>query len=70
MKSRQATPRQLEIFQFIKSQEYPPTFAEIADHFGIRVGAVQQHITALKIRGYLQSIPGKSRGLRVCGSSK
>lgn len=70
MKSRQATPRQLEIFRYIKQLDYPPTFAEIADHFGIRVGAVQQHITALKIRGYLQSIPAKSRGLRVCEAHK
>lgn len=70
MKSDQVTPRQLEIFQFIKSQEYPPTFAEIADHFGIRVYAVQGHVNALKKYGYMQSIRGKSRGLRVCGPSK
>lgn len=64
------TRRQREILHYIlacqNQQGYPPTRAEIADHFGFRsANAAEQHLRALARKGVLQMIPGASRGIRV-----
>jgi len=42
------TARQQRILAFIQVQEPPPTAREIAAHFAIAVGAVADHLKALR----------------------
>ena len=53
------------IQKFISSNGYPPTYQEISGKFNIIVGTVQDHISALVKKGYLEKTPEISRGLRV-----
>jgi repressor LexA len=64
------TPRQAEIWQFIRRHQetegYPPTRAEIAAHFGFRsVNAVTEHLNAMARKGALELTPDASRGIRL-----
>jgi len=51
------TERQNEVYKFIKDYcaewGYSPTRRDIAKHFGIQVNAVQQHVTRLREKGYI-----------------
>jgi SOS-response transcriptional repressor LexA len=51
------TPRQREIFDFIKGyiEKYrvPPTLQEIAESFGFYVNAAAQHIGVLEKKGWI-----------------
>ena len=38
---------------FIKENQFPPTFREIAEHFGIAPPTVSQHLDALERKGYI-----------------
>lgn len=68
------TDRQLQVLQFI--QDYteknvcPPTVREIADYFGISLKAVQDHIAALRKKGFLSQSEKRSRSLRVLRDSR
>ena len=42
------TARQQQILAFIQAQEQPPTAREIAAYFDIAVGAVADHLKALR----------------------
>ena len=64
------TPRQTEIFEFIKSEiefnGYPPTRSEIAKVFGFKSpNAAEDHLKALKKKGAIDIIAGTSRGISV-----
>lgn len=64
------TPRQAEILQLIKSniQEtgMPPTRAEIATRLGFKsANAAEEHLKALAKKGYIEIMPGTSRGLKL-----
>jgi len=64
------TSRQQQIFDLIKEniQEtgMPPTRAEIADFFGFKsANAAEEHLKALAKKGYIEMIPGTSRGIRL-----
>ena len=63
------TPRQRDILDYIRGfQErhgYPPSRREVAGHFGIYPGSVQDHLKALVRKGYLQREPNRSRGLSL-----
>lgn len=71
---RPPTPRQASILARIKvhisETGYPPTYQEIADHFGMKVSPVYMHLKALERKGYLSRIPGVARGLRVLKTPK
>jgi repressor LexA len=61
---------QRRILEFIQSEiraDRPaPTHREIADHFGYRsTRAAACHLEAIKRKGFIESEPGKVRGLRV-----
>jgi len=67
---RPLTPRQEQIFCFIKEKisdtGMPPTRAEIADFFGFKsANAAEEHLKALAKKGYIEMLPGTSRGIRL-----
>lgn len=63
------TKKQLLILSFIEqtvlSQGYPPTLTEIAAHFRVSIGTVQDHIEALKRKGFLRQKPHTARGFSL-----
>lgn len=64
------TRKQQQILDFIlkwqQAQGMPPTFQEIADQFGFRsLNSVTSHVSLLRQKGFLESVPGKARALRV-----
>jgi hypothetical protein len=68
--ARALTPRQFEIFGFLKaslaSTGLPPTRSEIARHFGFAsLNAAECHLRAIADKGYLTLTPNISRGIRI-----
>lgn len=65
------TSRQQAVLSFVEEyfqqQGYPPTVREVAAHFGIQPRAADDHLSALKRKGYLHREPGRSRGLALMG---
>lgn len=64
------TNRQQEIFNLIKETisdtGMPPTRAEIARFFGFKsANAAEEHLKALAKKGYIEMLPGTSRGIRL-----
>lgn len=63
------TDKQSKILDFIREyteeNPYPPTFHEIASRFKITIGTVQDHISALQRKGYLERIPDVARGFKI-----
>jgi repressor LexA len=68
------TDRQRSILDFIneyvEDNGFPPSVREIGRHFGIYPATVQDHISALERKGYLQKKKFQSRTLSVLGSSR
>lgn len=67
---RPLTPRQTEILNLIRDNldatGMPPTRAEIAERLGFRsANSAEEHLRALRKKGYIEMIPGMSRGIRV-----
>lgn len=68
--SKDLTVRQREVLQFIvdfkRQNEMPPTRREICKHFGFKVdNAAQEHLYALRRKGYVEMTPNIARGLKV-----
>lgn len=63
------TPKQLKIFEFIRSHRsqkgYSPTMQEIADSLGVTKVTVFEHVEALIRKGALHRAPNKSRSLSI-----
>jgi len=64
------TNRQQQIFDLIKDNisntGMPPTRAEIAKFFGFKsANAAEEHLKALAKKGYIEMLPGTSRGIRL-----
>jgi repressor LexA len=64
------TNRQKQIFDLIKETindtGMPPTRAEIASFFGFKsANAAEEHLKALAKKGYIEMLPGTSRGIRL-----
>ncbi|MEW6386641.1 MAG: transcriptional repressor LexA [Thermodesulfobacteriota bacterium] len=51
--------------EFCREQGFPPTVREVAAYFGIQPRAADDHLAALKRKGYLRREPGRSRGLSL-----
>jgi repressor LexA len=68
------TEKQQAILEFIndyvKDNGFPPSVREIGRHFGVYPATVQDHITALERKGYLQKKRFQSRTLSVPASSR
>ncbi len=70
MNENTLTARQAEILElirgYIKEEGCPPTRAEIAATLGFRsANAAEDHLRALERKGYIEMIPGSSRGIRL-----
>jgi repressor LexA len=63
------TKKQNQMLQFIErhceSNGYPPTILEIGGYFKITIGTVQDHLEALRRKGYLKQRPKTARGLEL-----
>jgi repressor LexA len=63
------TIRQKQILEYLRNfqteQGYPPSFREVAGHFKINLGTVQDHLKALTRKGFLTREVNRSRGLRL-----
>ena len=64
------TARQAEILQlirdFVQSTGFPPTRADIAQVLGFKsANAAEDHLKALARKGYIELLPGTSRGIRL-----
>ena len=64
------TQRQAEVLQlirdFVQTTGFPPTRADIARQFGFRsANAAEEHLRALARKGYIERLPGASRGIRL-----
>jgi repressor LexA len=69
------TKRQAEILELIKSHiehsGMPPTRMEIAETFGFRSpNAAEEHLRTLARKGYIEMLPGASRGIRLLGQEQ
>ncbi|WP_026301535.1 transcriptional repressor LexA [Colwellia piezophila] len=67
---RPLTKRQQQIYDLIKDKikdtGMPPTRAEIAKFFGFKsANAAEEHLKALAKKGYIEMLPGTSRGIRL-----
>lgn len=65
------TKRQQQVLDVIQhhidNSGLPPTRAEIASELGFKsVNAAEEHLKALKKKGAIETIPGASRGIRIC----
>ena len=67
------TSRQKQILEYLRDyltkNGYPPSFREVAAHFKINLGTVQDHLKALTRKGYLKREPNRSRGVSLTQSS-
>lgn len=65
----QPTERQREYLAFIQSFTdrwgIPPSFEEIARHFGTTAPSVNGMVKTLEARGFISRVPGAARSLRV-----
>ncbi len=64
------TARQAEVLQliadFLQGTGFPPTRAEIAQQLGFRsANAAEEHLRALERKGFIEMLPGASRGIRL-----
>lgn len=64
------TEKQSKIIDFISTCQtkngYPPTQAEICDHFGYSsLNAVRSHLVLIEKKGYIQLKRGKARGINI-----
>lgn len=63
------TKKQREVFEFLKAyvtkHGYPPTYREIASHFGFLWSASKGHLKALEKKGFIRLKPSKSRGIEI-----
>lgn len=71
----QLTPRQADILDLIQrcidDSGMPPTRAEIARELGFRsANAAEEHLRALKRKGYIELIPGASRGIQLTSAAR
>lgn len=67
---RPLTPRQAEILQLVKTYQaetgMPPTRAEISKQLGFKsANAAEEHLKALAKKGFIEMLPGTSRGIRL-----
>jgi repressor LexA len=70
---KKLTKKQQKILEFIlkftEENSYPPTLKEIAEKFKITIGTIQDHVSALQRKQYLEKKPDTARGFRVVKTS-
>ena len=64
------TKKQLDIYNyivdFIAKNRIPPSQHRIAKEFSIVQSTVNQHLKALKKKGYIELKPNQSYSIRIC----
>lgn len=68
--NEELTDAQRRVLDFVRYQievrRLPPTRYEIASHFGwSSANAAEDHLKALRRKGYIETVPGISRGIRL-----
>jgi len=62
------TDRQSAILEFLRTYisevRYPPSYADIAAHFGFAKSSAQDHLQALAAKGYIE-LTSEARGIRI-----
>ena len=59
------TQKQIDVFNWLKTQSPAPTYSEVAEHFGLSRNAAYARVTALVRRGYVAKAKNQRRGLEV-----
>ena len=61
------TEKQNKLLEYIKSRApVAPSYEEMKEYMGLKSkSGINQHIRALKVRGYIENIPGYQRSIRV-----
>jgi repressor LexA len=72
---KELTERQKQILDFIQhkqgAEKLTPTLREIAAHFRFSsANAALAHVQALKVKGFVKTLPGRARSLQVLGVSE
>ena len=66
---KELTEKQKNVLLFIRKyteeNTCPPTVRETAEYFGVSLKAIQDHIVALRKKGYLSESNNKSRSLKI-----
>jgi len=66
--------RQAEILQFVtkfqREKGYSPSLGEIADHFGVSIPTIHQHISYLRKKNLLSANKGKRRSIQTFNDQK
>ena len=67
-RKNELTESQAQVLSFIRERHrdsgVPPSYREIQEHFGYKaVGTVQDHVRALREKGYLEPAGGRARGI-------
>lgn len=70
LRQRDLTPRQIEVLEFIehfiRTNQRPPTRADIANGFGWKSpNAAEDHLRAMQRKGVLFLSPGIARGIEL-----
>lgn len=53
------------ILGFVEENQMPPSLREIGSHFDLSVGTVQDHVEAIRRKGFLGKEQARARGLRL-----
>ncbi|MCR5720348.1 MAG: transcriptional repressor LexA [Lachnospiraceae bacterium] len=74
MRNSNATPKQMEILEFLKDcilkKGYPPTVREICEKVDLKsTSSVHSHLEALEKKGYIKRDPSKPRAIEICDDS-
>ena len=68
------TDRQQAVLDFvaghIRTENFPPSVAEIAQAFGIHANAAHKHLRTLAAKGVITLSPGKARGIRLATATR
>ena len=74
METGKPSKRQAEILQFVtkfqREKSYAPSLGEIANHFGVSIPTVHQHISYLRNKNLLSANKGKRRSIQTFNDQK
>ena len=72
MPTQRPTVKQQQVLDFIGAyiakNKFSPTFREIGNHVGLKVGGIQNHLKALEARKKLTWNASESRSLKLTGA--
>lgn len=74
MRTTELTPKQAEIFEYMKSvileKGYPPSVREIGEAVNLKsTSSVFMHLEAMENKGYIRKDPAKPRTIEICDDS-